>query len=110
MIRRLACKASTSFTQPDGSGRRYGQVLWSCDTPEGPAGLAWDWFELRPRIVALADPMSILSNLEFADAAGRPLSRAQRVIELNNLIACLPWQEQVVPRAVPPRVELPLAA
>ena len=66
--------------------------MWAYELDGARAGLAWDWFELRPRVVALADPMNVLSNLEFVDAEGRPLSRGQRLVELNNIIASLPWQ------------------
>jgi hypothetical protein len=110
IIRSLGPKASTSFTGLPGKQPRHGQVLWACELDGARAGLAWDWFELRPRVVALADPMNVLSNLEFVDAEGRPLSRGQRLVELNNIIASLPWQCEVVPLQRERRQEWALAA
>lgn len=96
MIRRLA---------PCGSGRvpgqglergARGQVMWACDTAKGPVGLAWDWFAMRPGVLAMADPMGVLSNLHFVDAQGLSLPEGRRIVELNNLIASLPWQAPIV--------------
>ena len=109
MIRRLAHKACSGVAAAALAPGARGQVVWACDTTHGPAGLAWDWLALRPRVLAMADPMNIVSNLSFVDAEGRPLSDAQRVIELNNLIARLPWQARIVKATAPvPRQDLPL--
>lgn len=96
MIRRLAHRACSG--QPDGELREgaRGQVMWSCDTPQGPVGLSWDWFALRPGVLAMADPMNIVSNLVFVDDAGRPLAESQRIVELNNVVHALAWQPGVL--------------
>ncbi len=96
MIRRLApCRRDSAQGRRLEAGAR-GQVMWACDTPEGPAGLAWDWFALRARVPVMADPMGIVSNVGFVDADGVPLSEARRIVELNNIVAALSWQAPIV--------------
>lgn len=70
--------------------------MWACDTPQGPAGLAWDWFAMRARVPVMADPMGIVSNISFVDAEGVPLAESRRIVELNNIVASLKWQAPVV--------------
>jgi hypothetical protein len=96
MIRRLAHRACSG--PPDGELREgaRGQVMWSCDTPQGPVGLSWDWFALRPGVLVMADPMKIVSNLVFVDDEGRPLAESQRIVELNDVAHALAWQPVVL--------------
>jgi len=96
MIRRLHCVSATLNPAAPGQARS-GQVMWACRTPLGDAGLAWDWFDLRPNVVAMADPMHVLSNLRFVDEHGVELPMAANLLELNNLVASLRWQDQVEP-------------
>jgi hypothetical protein len=96
IIRRLApCGSGRLLAQRLERGAR-GQVMWACDTAQGPVGLAWDWFALRPAVLAMADPMGVLSNLHFVDAHGQPLPDGRRIVELNNVIASLSWQAPIV--------------
>jgi type II secretory ATPase GspE/PulE/Tfp pilus assembly ATPase PilB-like protein len=61
IIRRLApCDSGRLQGQRLERGTR-GQVMWACDTALGPVGLAWDWFALRPAVLAMADPMGVLT-------------------------------------------------
>lgn len=96
MIRRLHCVSATLHHAGSGQGRS-GQVMWACQTPLGDAALAWDWFDLRPQVVALADPMHVLSNVCFVDEHGVELTTKANLLELNNLVASLRWQDQVEP-------------
>jgi hypothetical protein len=96
MIRRLRCVSARLGDGPPGQ-LRSGQVLWACSTPVGEAGLAWDWVELRRNVVAIADPMHVLSNLRFVDAHGVELPASESLLELNNIVASLRWQDQVSP-------------
>jgi hypothetical protein len=96
MIRRLRCISAR--INPGSSGElRSGQVLWACRTPIGEAGLAWDWTEVRRNVIAISDPMHVLSNLRFVDGHGVELPATDCLLELNNLVACLRWQELVDP-------------
>jgi hypothetical protein len=98
MIRRLRCVSA--YLKPSAAdGLRSGQVLWACKTPMGEAGLAWDWAEVRHNVVAISDPMHVLSNLRFVDNHGVELPASDGLLELNTLVACLRWQELVDPAA-----------
>jgi len=86
----------TSLQTSDGeSGLRCGQVIWGTDDGSGRIGLAWDWAEVRAEVVALVDPMNVVSNLALVDDDGRPLSEQQRILHLNCLIHELDWQPHV---------------
>jgi hypothetical protein len=50
---------------------------------------------VRRGIPALADPLSISSNVQFLDADGAPLEPRRQVLHLNMLVHNLPWQEHV---------------
>lgn len=96
IIRRLAPSGGTRVPAQRLERGARGQVMWACDTAQGPVGLAWDWFALRPTVLAMADPMGVLSNLQFVDAHGQPLPEGRRIVELNNVIASLSWQAPIV--------------
>lgn len=89
-------------------GRRQGQALWASTHQGQPLGLAWDWAEVRKDVVALSDPMNVLSNVRLVDEAGAPLGAAEQVLHLNSAIHELEWQAHVMQR--PARWMQPLAA
>jgi hypothetical protein len=72
-----------------------GQTLWGSDLETGAAALAWDWVRLCPGVVALADPLGLVSNLHLVDEAGAPLPSLQAALHLNELVRALPWQHEV---------------
>ncbi len=74
---------------------RQGQALWGARTRHGDVGVAWDWVELRPRVLALADPMQILSNLQLRLEGGAWMNERQRILWLNDLVHALPWQAEL---------------
>lgn len=73
-----------------------GQTVWG-DTTQGErvAGLAWDWVELGHGIVAMADPMSVITNVRLLGPGGAVLSPLEATPHLNLLVHALPWQEEV---------------
>ncbi len=79
-------------------GPRQGQALWAGTHKGQPLGLAWDWAEVRKNVVALRDPMNVLSNVRLVDDEGVPLGAAERVLHLNSAIHELDWQACVMPR------------
>ncbi len=90
---------------------RFGQMLWGTRTPQGEVAIAWDWVELPQRVLVLADPMQILSNLQIKHADGHWMNERHRILWLNDLLATLPWQEELVgPRRHQPHPTLRLAA
>jgi hypothetical protein len=74
-------------------GLRYGQTVWGiCAKDDKWVGIAWDWREIRSGVVAMSDPMTVLSNLVFLDEAGDPVDTFKRVLHLNNTVFSLNWQ------------------
>lgn len=72
-----------------------GQTLWADPDGEHAAGVAWDWIELRQGVYALADPLGLVSNLQFVDANGSALTPWETTRRLNELVRSLPWQAEV---------------
>ena len=73
-------------------GLRSGQTAWGVHITEGgDIGLAWDWLEVRPGVVAMADPMTVLSNVVLLEN-GEPVAPSKLILHLNNAIFSLPWQ------------------
>lgn len=80
-----------------GAGRSpsTGQTLWLGRAGEAAAGVAWDWVSQPPGVVALADPMSLVSNIQLLNEEGEVLAPLELALELNGLVHALPWQVQV---------------
>lgn len=76
----------------DGDALHYGQLLWGGRSQQGDVALAWDWVELPQRVIALADPMQVLSNIQLELEDGSWMNERHRILWLNDLIAALPWQ------------------
>lgn len=72
-----------------------GQTLWGSDLEAGAAAVAWDWVGLCPGVVALADPLGLVTNLHLVDDQGDPLPSLQAALHLNQLVRTLPWQSEV---------------
>ncbi len=45
--------------------RTAGQTLWGGQSDDGEAGVAWDWVQISGDVVAMADPMSVVTNLRL---------------------------------------------
>jgi hypothetical protein len=76
-------------------GPRSGQTLWCNDCTEHEAGVAWDWVELRAGVVAMSDPMGMVTNLRMTNERGDSLSTMQMTLVLHRLVHDLPWQIEV---------------
>jgi hypothetical protein len=72
-----------------------GQTLWGEASPDRSAGVAWDWIELQEGVVAMADPLGLVTNLKLLDAKGAALSAFEVAVRLNGLVHALPWQNEV---------------
>lgn len=82
------------LTAGDPQSPSAGQTLWGNPSPHA-AGVAWDWVQLRQGVVAMADPMGLITNLRLVGAKGETLSSAQSALYLNELVRTLPWQNEV---------------
>lgn len=97
---------STSLTDGHADeGAVRGQVLFGFEFQQKMFGVAWDWVAIGGRFVAMADPMSIVSNVYFVTDDGVTLDDSARIVQLNNLIHRLSWQRPV--RGTLPRREAP---
>lgn len=72
-----------------------GQTLWGETSADPVAGVAWDWVEVQDGVVAMADPLGVVTNLRLLDARGMALNEFQVAVHLNGLVHSLPWQSEV---------------
>ncbi len=75
--------------------RMAGQTLWGGSLDDGDAGVAWDWVQISRGVVALADPMSVVTNLRLVGDEGEVLTALQSSLYLNAMVHGLPWQTEV---------------
>ena len=82
---------------PDTSqgGACVGQTLWGEASEGRAAGVAWDWVQIDPGVVALADPFALVTNLTFVNEHGVVLAPGELVVQLNEIVHSLPWQSEV---------------
>lgn len=92
---RFAHMSTLVLSPGDTEQPALGQTIWRGDSELGSVGLAWDWVRLPAGIVAMADPMSLFSNLQVTDAQGRALKSFELARQLNGIVHALPWQLQV---------------
>lgn len=71
---------------------RHGQVLWASRLQRSEVAVAWDWVELPRKIIAMADPMQIVSNIQIRHEGDRWMNERHRILWLNDLVHALPWQ------------------
>lgn len=83
------------LTFGDDTGPCSGQTLWADDSEDRTAGVAWDWVELRKGVVAMADPLGMVTNLRLLDSQGDTLNQTQLAVHLHQLVHALPWQSEV---------------
>lgn len=72
-----------------------GQTLWGEASGERSAGVAWDWVQIAQGVVAMADPLSLVTNLKLLDEQGEVLPAREVVVHLNEIVHALPWQTAV---------------
>jgi hypothetical protein len=86
----------TRVTNPgDQLSRTAGQTIWAAAANEGQAGMAWDWIQLSRGLVAMADPLSVVTNLRLVNPDGDVLSPLESLRHLNEIVHALPWQDEV---------------
>ena len=83
------------LTFGDEAGPCSGQTLWGDASEDRSAGVAWDWVELQEGVVAISDPLGMVTNLRLLDARGEALSQIQVAAHLHLLVHALPWQTEV---------------
>lgn len=78
-----------------GRGRACGQTIWAGVVAGCEAGMAWDWVEVAHGVLAMADPMSVITNLRVLGDEGQVLTAAEAALVLNGIVHALPWQDEV---------------
>ncbi|MDC8786552.1 hypothetical protein PRZ01_15285 [Paucibacter sp. hw1] len=72
-----------------------GQTLWQGDDGFTRAGVAWDWVSMPAGVVAMVDPMALITNVQFLTAEGEVLAPFESARQLNEIVHTLPWQYEV---------------
>ena len=80
---------------PNRSLPTVGQTVWAGLVADSKAGMSWDWVLLSRGSIAMADPMSVVSNLRFIREHGESVIAREAILLLNVLVHNLPWQEEV---------------
>lgn len=87
---------STRVTMPgDRKSRTAGQTIWGGHSAAGEAGVAWDWVQVCGEVVAMADPMCVVTNLRLVGEEGEVLTALESARFLNEIVHALPWQTEV---------------
>lgn len=82
-------------THGSASSPSAGQTLWTCAGASSSGGVAWDWVEMQDGVVAMADPMALVTNLKFVDDDGEAIDSFEATLRLHHLVHSLPWQAEV---------------
>jgi hypothetical protein len=72
-----------------------GQTVWRTDAHDGQAAVAWDWVMLSDEVIAMADPMSVVTNLRLVGEHGEVLTSWEAARHLSRIVYGLPWQGEV---------------
>ena len=83
------------FTPADEDTPLSGQTVWHGAAAEGEIGVAWDWVMVSNDVVAMADPMSVVSNLRLLGPQGEVLTAWESARHLSQIVYGLPWQGEV---------------
>ena len=71
---------SEPLHRPDPLGRRKRE--------RSPPGVAWDWVRLLPGVVAMSDPLGLVTNLKLLDDQGEELTKSRP--RFGCISSCMP--------------------
>jgi hypothetical protein len=83
------------FPASDEDAPVSGQTVWRTTADDGEAGVAWDWVMLSRDVVAMADPMCVVTNLRLLGDKGEVLTSWEAARHLSRIVYGLPWQGEV---------------
>ncbi len=83
------------FTSEEDDAPLCGQTVWRTASSGGEAGVAWDWVMLSRDVVAMADPMCVVTNLRLIGDGGEVLTSWEAARHLSRIVYGLPWQGEV---------------
>lgn len=58
-------------------------------------GVCWPWAQLRPNVVALANPLGIATNVRLTETDGSNVADQRKLLHLNSAVYAAPWQDSV---------------
>ncbi|HEV8691878.1 MAG TPA: hypothetical protein VGQ91_16365 [Ideonella sp.] len=79
----------------DDDGCRHGHVIWGSLLGASPMAMCWEWAEVKLGVVAIFNPMNVLSNVRLLSEDGRPFSYGQMVLVFNAVVHEVDWQSGV---------------
>ena len=79
------------FPPSDEDAPVSGQTVWRSNAADGAAGVAWDWVMLSRDVVAMADPMCVVTNLRLLGDQGEVLTSWEAARHLSRIVYGLPW-------------------
>jgi hypothetical protein len=74
---------------------RSGHTIWRGLSGEADVRLAWDWIEIATGVVAMVDPMCVLTNMQLVNIHGDVLPASEAALHFNQFVRRLPWQDEV---------------
>jgi hypothetical protein len=83
------------FAAADAAAPVSGQTVWRGASADGEVGVAWDWVMVSHDVVAMADPMCVVSNLRLLGEKGEVLTAWESARHLSQIVYGLPWQGEV---------------
>ena len=83
------------FPSDRGDAPVCGQTVWAGPLADSQVGVAWDWVQVSQGVVAMADPMCVVSNLRLIGPQGEVLTAWEAARHLNQIVYGLPWQGEV---------------
>lgn len=83
------------FPTEDDDAPLSGQTVWRGAADDAEVGVAWDWVMVSRDVVAMADPMSVVSNLRLLGPQGEVLTAWESARHLSQIVYGLPWQGEV---------------
>lgn len=72
-----------------------GQTVWGGRANDSAAGISWDWIEVTDGVIAITDPMMMITNLRLIGCEDEVLTAHDAAPHLNKLVHGLPWQTEV---------------
>jgi len=93
---RMRQVSASSNRQVSYASHPHGQVLWGTHHRGAPVGLAWEWTEVTRAVIAMSDPMHIVSNALLVDVNGCPLNEQDLILEFNTAVYQLAWYDELL--------------
>jgi len=99
LVRRME-HLGTSIHLGNSGDPQCGQMLYGADMAGEMVGIAWDWGRVR-KACALADPMTLLSNIQLIGPGGVSIDDRLRLLYLSGAVRAFDWQMQIRDRRSP---------